>query len=372
MLVNFHLDPLQTEIHFSKSFDKAFPFFEILSADSLDIVLLIDETSRTLFADRIVSSLQKLGTTVLLFFVPEGELAKTTQVKEDIEHFLIKNNLGKQGSILALGGGALLDLAGFIASTYLRGVNFFSIPTTLLSMVDACLGGKTAINASGMKNAIGSFYPAKHILISLECLDSLPYIQMQSALAEIIKYGLIASPEIFILLQKNKDLWLKKDLIFLEKLIYLSLECKKKVVEQDLKEKGLRRSLNFGHTIGHAVESLFLYSCSHGEAVAIGLFIESYLSMKCGFLSKEDFELIFELLTDYGFPLENGNKKIFSYDQIQPFLVLDKKSLDKTPRFVILSSIGKVHSCNENYCMPISEEAIKEALIWYQQMGIFC
>ena len=372
MLVNFNLEPMQTEIHFVNSFESAFSFFKAIHSSASDILLLVDQTSCDLFSDVVINSLQKLGTTVFIFVVPVGELAKTRPVKEEVENFLIKNNLGKRCAILALGGGSVLDLAGFIASSYLRGVSLFSIPTTLLGMVDACLGGKTAVNAYGMKNAIGSFYPAEHILICLDSLDSLPYAQMQSALAEIIKYALIASPEIFTLLQKNKDLWIKKDLCFLEKLIYLSLEIKKTIVEQDLKERGLRRSLNFGHTIGHAVESCSLYSYSHGESIAIGLFIESYLSMTSGSLSQKNLERIVQLLTDYGFPLREHEQNKFCFDQLHPFLILDKKNMNKTPRFVTLSSIGKVDPCNGNYCRPISEEKIKEALLWYEQRDLPC
>ena len=371
MLVNFHLETVQTKIVFSESFEEATSFFAALKTPSSEVVLLLDKTSEKLFAESIISLLQKEQISVLTFLVPEGEPAKTRQIKEEIENFLIQKNVGKQCCILALGGGALLDLAGFVASTYLRGVPFCSIPTTLLAMVDACLVGKTAINAAGMKNAIGSFYPAAHILISLTCLQSLPYMQMQSALAEIIKYGLIASPEIFSLLQKHKDLWQNKDTIFLKKLITLSLKTKKKIVEEDPKEKGLRRSLNFGHTIGHAIESLFLPSYSHGESVAIGLFIESYLSMKCGSLSNKDLELIVTLLKEYDFPLKKDSP-VFFYDELYPFLILDKKNNNKTPRFVLLSSIGKVDPCNEDYCLAISEEDIKEALLWYNQRTLSC
>jgi 3-dehydroquinate synthase len=278
---------------------------------------------------------------------------------------MLEKGMGRDVCLIALGGGALLDVAGFIASIYARGIPFIAIPTTLLSMVDACLGGKTAINTFGGKNTLGTFYPACRILIVLECLNTLPKIQRQSALAEIIKYSLILDKDLFQSLQQGVDLWENQDPSFLEKLIYASLQAKKSVIEKDPKELGLRRILNFGHTIAHALESLWNYQITHGHAVAIGLLIESYLSFKVGLLRHKELELIVDLLKSYGLAQKI---KPFSYQDLEGFMQKDKKNLGKGVRFVLLSSIGKVHECDGEYCQTVSKEDLLTSLSWYQRL----
>ncbi|MES2200400.1 MAG: 3-dehydroquinate synthase [Chlamydiota bacterium] len=365
MQVNFISEPLQTKICFSPSFLEADLFWDAIESLTSPAFLLTEKTAGALFAPLIEKILQEKGIFVTVLTIPSGEEIKSFPYQEKIINFMIEQGLGQDTCLIALGGGALLDVAGFIASIYARGIPLLSIPTTLLSMVDACLGGKTGINALNGKNAVGTFYPASHILIASECLNTLPERQLQSALAEIIKYSLILDKQLFSLLQAGKDLWEKKDPIFIEKLIRLSLLAKKSVIEKDLKEQGLRRILNFGHTIAHAIESLSNYEVLHGEAVAIGLLIESRLSFQLNLLSKQDMENIVDLLRNYGF-----TKKIlsFSYEELEPFLQKDKKNRGKNIRFVLLSSIGKASDCNGDYCMSVPKEDLLVSMAWYKAL----
>ncbi len=360
MRVKFSLAPLYSEVHFHASFREGASLFNKIASLTKNVILLAE----SLYAKQVEIELQKQGITVLLFLLQGGELDKSRKLKEEIEDFLIAHSVGKDFYLVTLGGGAILDLGGFVASTYLRGIPYISIPTTLLAMVDASLGGKTGVNVLGVKNKIGTFYPASHIFICREVLHSLDEPKMHSALAEICKYGLVSSPAIFSLLERENNLWQERNDLFLEKLIYLSLEAKKTVVEKDFYEQGLRRILNFGHTIGHAIESFFQYSCSHGEAIAIGLFIESYLSFQKGFLKKADLQAIINLLLKYKFPKENRS---FSFKELRPFLIQDKKNQNKTCRFVLLNSIGQTEAFGGEYCLPLSEEEIENGILWYQE-----
>ncbi len=360
MKVEFSLDPVSSEVHFHPSFKEGSPFFKKIASLTKNVILLAE----SLYAKQVEIELQKQGITVLVFLLQGGEVEKSRKIKEEIEDFFIEHSIGKDFYLVTLGGGAILDLGGFVASTYLRGIPYISIPTTLLAMVDACLGGKTGLNALGIKNRIGTFYPASHILICGEVLHSLNESEMHSALAEICKYGLISSPTIFSLLKTENNLWKERNDLFLEKLVYLSLEAKKNVVEKDFHEKGLRRILNFGHNIGHAIESFFEYSCPHGEAIAIGLFIESYLSFQKGLLRNTELQAIISLLLKYEFPRET---RPFSFKELRPFLIQDKKNQNGTCRFVLLNSIGQPEAFDGEYCLALSEKEIENGILWYQE-----
>lgn len=364
MHVNFDQDPLQTKIHFSSCFSESNSFWKDVSTFP-SIFILTEQTAGELFASAVKETLEKNGAIVTLLTLPDGEKTKSLLYQETILKFMIEKGIGKDTCLIALGGGALLDTAGFTASIYARGIPFIAIPTTLLAMIDASLGGKTALNAFLAKNAIGTFYPASHILINSECLTTLPEIQRQSALGEIIKYGLILDKKIFLSLQKGKALWDSKDPLFMKMLIQASLQAKKSVIEKDLKDQGLRRILNFGHTIAHALEGFFNYKIYHGHAVAIGLLIESHLSFQMNLLSQEELKEIVELIRTYGFTQKT---KAFSYSDLEPFLLKDKKNQAGNIRFVLLSSIGSTNSCNGDYCQPVPKETLVASLAWYADL----
>lgn len=362
MHIQYVVEAPSTKVHFFPSFEKAEPFWKKIRALPSSVLLLTEETAGSLFIQKIEQKLNPSNLSVFTLTLPSGEKVKSRSMKELVEDFLIEKEFGKSSCIIALGGGALLDLASFVASTYARGIDLVLIPTTLLAMVDACLGGKTALNISGIKNIIGTFYPAKDILIATEFLSSLPMIEKQSAFAEVLKYGAICDASLFCFLQENVSCWQAQDPEFLEKIIYKSLYAKKTVVESDFQEKGLRRILNFGHTMGHAIESLFEYRMHHGIAISIGMALEAHISLQMGFLSKEDFLTFISLWNDYGF---NKNLPSLSYERLSPFFAFDKKNANKAPRFVLMEKLGKASSLDGSYCTNVSLEIIKNALNWY-------
>ena len=356
-----------SKIHFSSSLEEKNSFWDSLSLlRSNDIFLLMEEKTKNLF----YPSLKKHLPNSPHYVLPSAqEDLKSFFYYEKVIQSMLTQSISRKGCLIAIGGGSLLDLAGFVASTYARGIKLAFIPTTFLSMVDACLGGKTALNVLHTKNVIGTFYPASDILIALDTLSSLPFEQLQSGLAEVIKYSLIASPALFIKLSQNKDLFFRRDLSFLQELIEISLHIKQTIVMQDPKEKGLRRSLNFGHTLGHALEGFCQYTLLHGFAVAIGMVLESHLSSQLSLFSKEELYRVFHLCKEYGLLQKLPS---FSYEDLLPFLQKDKKNADGHIRCTLLSHIGTVDPLQGSYCTNLSTLEIKNCLHWYWNEDSSC
>ena len=311
-------------------------------------VLITDTNVKNAFQDVIETILTNAGLSVSTIVIEPGERKKNRETKEEIENILLKNHLGRDTCLIAFGGGVILDLVGFVAATYARGIPLVSIPTTLLGMVDASIGGKTGVNTEKGKNLIGSYYFPTYILIDFSFLDTLPEKEKKNGYAEIIKYGLIADCSLFH----------KIETMPIQEVILKSIKIKKRIIEKDPRETGLRRSLNFGHTIGHAIEKFLHYEIAHGEAVGFGMLFASFLSCKLGFLSEEEYLKIASLLQRFGF---STHLPKMSYSDLQEALLLDKKSLQKTPRFVLLDKIGHVHPFDGLYCTPIEPSLLQEA-----------
>lgn len=295
----------------------------------------------------VLSIAQKLGTDIIE--VPSGEKAKTREVKQLVEDELLEKGYGRDTVIVAVGGGALLDLAGFVASTYMRGVDLILVPTTLLAMVDAAIGGKTGVNTPHGKNMIGTIYHPKMIIADLTTLDTLPEKEFQNGFSEIYKMGLIADPSI---LEEND----------LEELILKTAQAKINIVQLDPTEKGLRRILNFGHTIGHALEACSGYTLSHGEAVAMGCVTESYLSFLMGHLNLEDYQKI-----ESKFPHFNLPK---NYDRASLLIAMnfDKKKEKENVRFVMIDRIGNPLPFNGQYCESVQDDILDSVLTKMEQL----
>lgn len=268
------------------------------------------------------------------------ELKKTREAKQFLEDQLLKSGFGRDSIFVAVGGGTTTDLVGFVASTYMRGVPLILVPTTLLAMVDAAIGGKTAIDTPFGKNLIGSFYLPKAILIDLDFLKTLPESERINGLSEILKIALVYDATIL-------------QLPFEEQIIRAIL-AKVAVVELDPTEKGMRRILNFGHTIAHAIEFCTQYSVAHGEAVALGCLAESYISLLMGLIRQEDFTYIMQL-----FPKFSWN---FDRNELLKAMRLDKKNAQGSIRFVLIDKIGHACECNGDYCREVPEAKIVEAL----------
>ena len=311
--------------------------------------LVTDALVEKWHAKRFYAQLQERGFAVELFSLPMGEACKTRRVKEGLEDALLARGFGRDTTLLALGGGALLDLAGFVAATYRRGIPLVSLPTTLLAMVDASIGGKRGVNTEEGKNLIGAFYPSSLIVIDLTLLDTLEPKEWKNGYAEMIKYGVIASKELFAHLERKDSLcWAMKQCIAI----------KQQIVLQDFEEKGLRRMLNFGHTVAHAVEKLLSYQIAHGEAVALGLACESYLSARNGLLSSAVHTRICALLDSYGFSLRLPPS--VSLKALLKAMAQDKKAQGARVRFVLLDELGSAASFQGEYCTPVPPHLIEE------------
>ncbi len=310
--------------------------------------LITDRSVESLYGKAMLHLLQEEGVDIKMYAIPDGEMYKTRRMKEEIEDVLLSHGMGKDSLILALGGGVVLDLAGFVAATYCRGIPYISIPTTLMAMIDAGIGGKTGVNVAQAKNYIGAFHLPLSTFIYPPFLESLAEKEWRNGYAEMIKYGIIASKQLFEQLERGQ---------FCEDMLYESIRIKTWVVEQDPYDRGLRRILNFGHTIGHAVEALSEYTICHGEAVALGIAIESYISMHIGGMPQGDYERIIDLLSYYGFSLE---LKI-PCERLIEALSFDKKNVGASPRCVIIPSIGSTDACDGLFCRSVPRNVIEEA-----------
>lgn len=267
------------------------------------------------------------------------ESVKSYKTVKEIQSFLLEKNYSRDSTIVAIGGGVIGDLAGFAASTYMRGVHLVNVPTTLLAMVDSSVGGKTGINFNNKKNIIGTFYQPKLVLVDTQFLSTLPKDEVTSGLGEIIKYGCLSDEKYFNYLIKNYREVYNNNANVIQKLIYNSLLFKSSVVEKDEKENSLRKILNLGHTFAHAFESELNFKVKHGLAVIAGLSASFYLSNQLGFINKKDLEKYLSLTTSIkigSFLNKIDNKNIYK------IMRSDKKNIDDKVRFVLLKNIGEI------------------------------
>ena len=273
-----------------------------------------------------------------ILVIPAGEQSKSRATKEKLENALLTLKAGRDSVIIALGGGMIGDLAGFVAATYLRGIRFIQIPTSLLAQVDSSIGGKVAVDHPIGKNLIGAFYQPKKVFIDIATLKTLPDREFRNGMAEVIKYGSILDVKLFKYLEQNRSAILKKNQNILNKIIRRCCELKAYVVEKDEKETDLRRILNFGHTIGHAVESLSKYKLGHGECVAIGMAAEVNISVGLGLISKKEAQRLISLIKQYDLPAELPSG--MSVSMILNATLLDKKAKQGKVGYTLLKKIG--------------------------------
>jgi 3-dehydroquinate synthase len=274
----------------------------------------------------------------LLLTIPQGEQSKSMEMAQILINQMIENNITRHSIIVAVGGGVVGDLAGFVASIYMRGIDFIQVPTTLLSQIDSSVGGKVAVNAVKMKNAIGTFYQPKVVLIDPTTLNTLEHRQLNSGFAEMIKYGVIASKSLFYAL-------FDKDAVSnIDELIFQCVTIKRDIVIQDEKDTGLRQILNYGHTIGHAIEQYSNYELLHGEAISIGMFM---MSKGTTFHNE-----LTELLSKYNLPhkFEYDKESLFNY------ILTDKKATKNKLNIIHVEELGKA------FIKPIFIDEIKERI----------
>ena len=287
-----------------------------------------------------------------VYTVPSGEEAKTIETYENCMTFAINKGLDRKACILAFGGGACGDLSGFVAATYMRGIRFIGIPTTILAH-DSSVGGKVAVNHRLGKNLIGQFYHPEAVIYDTSFLESLPPREIRSGMAEVIKHALISDKSFYERLIKNLHTFTALDQSFLIDSLKQGISTKAEIVSRDEKEMGIRAYLNFGHTYGHALENLTGYKgISHGEAVMTGMIFALFLSVKHAGLSFNLHEFI-EWVQNLGYPSSYAGS--YTFEEIYSVMKRDKKAANKVPKFVLLNKIGKP------VLQEISELNLKEA-----------
>lgn len=308
---------------------------------SRNIAVVSNPTVYGLCGKTVDDSLRSAGFDVSSVVIPDGEEYKNLLWASNIYGELLKHRLDRASALIALGGGVIGDITGFVASTYMRGISFVQVPTTLLAQVDSSVGGKTGVNHPLGKNMIGTFYQPRIVWADVETLKTLPEKELLAGIAEVIKYGVIWDKELFEFLEKNRDPILALDPLPLTHIIKRSCAIKAEVVSKDERELGLRAILNYGHTIGHAIETVTGYTAYlHGEAVAIGMNIEAELSALLGYLNNSDACRIKSILTLYGLPSELPSG--MSAESMLSAMKVDKKALAGEMRFVLPEKIGSV------------------------------
>ncbi len=271
-----------------------------------------------------------------VFIMKAGEANKNLSTVAEIYRWLLDQGADRNSFIVGIGGGVVCDLAGFVASTFMRGVSFGFVATTLLAQVDASIGGKNGVDLDGYKNIVGTINHPKFVICDISMLKTLPYVELVSGLAEVVKHALIADSTKFEYIEKNSDSILALDLTMLEYLVTRSVRIKADIVEVDEREGGLRRVLNLGHTWGHAVEKIT--GISHGQAVSIGLVFAAKLSYNKGMLSEMEMDRIVNLLTKLGLHTQTNADSEIIFDTLQK----DKKKVGNGVHYVLLRSIGAV------------------------------
>jgi 3-dehydroquinate synthase len=319
------------------------------------IVLVTAAPIHRLYGSTVRKALKNAGLRPQCFMVPDGERAKSLRWASYLHEQLIRAKYERGTTIIALGGGVIGDLTGFVASTYLRGVRFVQIPTTLVAQVDASVGGKTAVNHPRGKNLIGTFYQPALVLADVSVLRTLQMRDLIGGLAEVVKYGVIADERLFRYVEAHAAELLASDLTALERVVVASVRIKAGVVGKDEREAGLRRILNYGHTLGHAIETVTGYGrFHHGEAIAIGMQFAAGLSARLGLCDAALLQRQGQLLRRLGLP--TGLPPRLNRGRLMAAMTHDKKVKDRRLHFVLPERIGMVR------VEPVDDRVIRKAL----------
>ena len=352
--VNYEEKPCYN-IALREDFADFIPQFEQIVRPTCNKVCIISDSNVSkLYLDEVATLFDNTKYEAFSFVFPAGEKYKKLSTIEKIYEKLIEWKFTRNDMLIALGGGVTGDMTGFAAATYLRGVDFIQMPTTLLSQVDSSVGGKTGVDLEGYKNMIGAFYMPKLVYMNISALKSLPEEQFICGLGEVVKHGFIKDKLYFNYLLDNSAKIKALDEDALEEIVYGSAFIKRNVVEIDPKEQSIRAHLNFGHTIGHAVEKLSNFTLFHGQCVGIGMVAALYLSNKLGKISDSDMEYGIKTIASLGLPtfVENMDAKL-----ILEATKSDKKMAGSKVKFVILNTIG-----DADIYRDFSDEDLLEAI----------
>jgi len=302
--------------------------------------IVADDTVAELYSAPLLSSIKEKGLRCDLLTFPHGEESKTLETVGMLARGAAQRGLDRKSMFIALGGGVTGDITGFLASTYMRGIPFIQIPTTLLAQVDSSVGGKTGVDIPEGKNLVGTFYQPQAVYIDIEVLRTLPEDQYLSGLAEVIKHGFIRDNEFLRFLDTNRERLFALESEPVTHMIYTCCKIKSDVVSEDEKESNVRRILNFGHTIGHAVEAASQFSIFHGLAVAIGMVAATRIALRKKMISEDKAENIIEQIKAFGMPTEIPES--LDRDSIKTYLLTDKKMVDGKLYFILPKEEGGV------------------------------
>ena len=343
-------------IRLEQDFEKLSQSVGELGTENRKICIVTDSQVGPLYGEAVRKQLEAVCGRVTVYTIEAGEDYKTLDTVKGLYEHLILEHFDRKDMLAALGGGVIGDLTGFAAATYLRGIGFIQIPTTLLAQVDSSIGGKTGVDFDSYKNMVGAFHMPRLVYMNLSVLGTLPERQFASGMAEILKHGLIKNADYFEWLSAHRQEILERKMDALMPMIEESCRIKRDVVEKDPTEQGERALLNFGHTIGHAVEKLKNFQLSHGECVAVGSAAASYLSWKRGLISRETLDCICEVIESFSLPVKTDG---LVPAQVYAATKSDKKMDGGSIKFILLRKPGEAFVDR-----TVSEKEMLDAITW--------
>ncbi len=327
------------DIRITDGFDALASFISKSSLEAGKALIVTDSKVGPLYLNQVMEAVGPCFDQVDRMVIPEGEENKNLNSVKDILLKLVSLKYDRKDLVIALGGGVIGDMAGFASAIFLRGIRFLQIPTTLLSQTDSSIGGKTGVDLEGYKNMVGAFHQPAGVFINVSVLDSLDVTQFSSGMAEIIKHGLIRDRDFFDWLIFNADSIRNKDKAILAEMIERSLNIKSVVVEEDPTEKGIRAILNFGHTLGHAIEKFLCFKLTHGQCVGLGMMAAPRISLERGIISGDDLDSIERALKAFGLPVRLSER--IDANEILKISKSDKKMEKGKIKFILLKKMGE-------------------------------
>ncbi len=322
--------------------------------------IVTDSTVGSLYGNALLGEFERAGLETRLIAFPAGEMHKNRETKAWIEDCMLEHKFGRDSAVVALGGGVPGDIAGYVAATYARGIPYVQVPTTLVACVDSSIGGKTAVDTPHGKNLIGAFHQPWKVYIDVNTLLTLNRKEIREGLAEVIKYGVIKDSDLFSFLEQSTERIFSYDKEALTRIIRRGCEIKGEVVEKDERESNLRKILNFGHTVGHAVENLSGYKITHGEAISIGMAAEGKIAVAMGLWKSEELGRLTRLLEKAGLP--TSMPAHMKTEDIIDTMKLDKKSRGGKIEMALPESIGRMAETNGSYGIKTDEPLIRDTL----------
>lgn len=352
--VHYDSEPIY-DITIEKDYSKLALVIKKQVASEHKICVVSDSSVAEHYLKDVVEIAEGCVSKVTSFVFPAGEESKNLNVVEDLYEHLIKEKFDRKDILLALGGGVVGDLTGFAAATYLRGIKVIQLPTTLLAMVDSSVGGKTGVDFRGYKNMVGAFHQPSAVYMNLSTLNTLTDKQYYSGFGEIVKHGLIKDTNYYLYIEEHLDELNMRDMDILEEVVAGSCNIKRIVVENDPTEKGERALLNFGHTLGHAIEKLMDFKLLHGECVSLGMVAAGYISMKRHMISEDEYSSILEMLKTLNLPVTVSGLDI---DRIIETSKSDKKMDAGKIKFILLDKPG-----NAVIQKDVTDDEMRESLV---------